>query len=106
MNNNYIKLTFMEYLLFPKNYTKQFIYICIYIYLNTFISQMNFFAKERVTDVENKLMVTEGVCAELLHSCLTLQDPMDCSPPGSSVHVILQGSVLEWTAMPFSRESS
>ena len=39
-------------------------------------------------------------------SCLTLCDPMDCSPPGSSVHGILQVRILEWVAMPFSRGSS
>ena len=38
--------------------------------------------------------------------CLTLWDPMDCSPPGSSVHGILQARTLEWVAMPFSRGSS
>ena len=31
-----------------------------------------------------------------LHSCPTLCDPMDCSPPGSSVHRILQARILEW----------
>ena len=39
-------------------------------------------------------------------SCLTLCNPMDYSPPGSSVHGILQARILECTAMPFSRESS
>ena len=38
-------------------------------------------------------------------SCLTLCDPMYC-PPGSSVHGILQARILEWVAMPSSRESS
>ena len=38
--------------------------------------------------------------------CLTLCDPMDCSCPGSSVHVILQARILEWVAMPSSRGSS
>ena len=33
-------------------------------------------------------------------------DPMDCSPSGSSVHGILQGGILEWVAVPFSRGSS
>ena len=33
-------------------------------------------------------------------------DPMDCSPPGSSAHGILQTEILEWFAMPFSRGSS
>ena len=34
--------------------------------------------------------------------CLTLRDPMDCSPPGSSVHGIFQARVLEWGAIAFS----
>ena len=39
-------------------------------------------------------------------SCPTLCDPVDCSPPGSSVLGILQARILEWLAIPFSRESS
>ena len=39
-------------------------------------------------------------------SCLTPCDPMDCSPPGSSVQEILQATMLEWAAIPFSRGSS
>ena len=39
-----------------------------------------------------------------LWSCLTLHHPMDCSPPGSSVHGILQARILERVAMPFSRD--
>ena len=39
-------------------------------------------------------------------SCPTLCDPMDCSPPGSSVLGILQARILEWVAIPFSRGSS
>ena len=39
-------------------------------------------------------------------SCPTLCDPIDCIPPGSSVHGILQARILEWVAMPFSRVSS
>ena len=34
-------------------------------------------------------------------SCPTLCDPMDCSPPGSSVHAILQARILECVAIPF-----
>ena len=48
----------------------------------------------------------QGVCAKLLQLCSTLCDPMDCSPPGSSVHGILQARMLEWVAMPSSRGSS
>ena len=36
-------------------------------------------------------------------SCLTLSDPMDCSPPGSSIHGILQARVLKWGAIAFSK---
>ena len=37
--------------------------------------------------------------SEVALSCLTLRDPMDCSPPGSSVHGIFQAGVLEWGAI-------
>ena len=46
-----------------------------------------------------------GMHAKLLQSCPTLCDPMDCSPPGSSVHGILQARILEWVDMPSSRGS-
>ena len=36
--------------------------------------------------------------------CLTLCNPMDCSPPGSSVHGILQPRILEWVAVSSSRD--
>ena len=44
--------------------------------------------------------------SEVAQSCPTLCDPVDCSPPGSSAHGILQARVLEWVAISFSRESS
>ena len=37
--------------------------------------------------------------SEVAQSCLTLSDPMDCSPPGSSVHGIFQARILEWGAI-------
>ena len=40
--------------------------------------------------------------SEIAKSCLTLSDPMDCSPPGSSIHGIFQARVLEWGAIAFS----
>ena len=43
------------------------------------------------------------LCAQ---SCSTLCNPMDCGPPGSSVHGILLARILEWIAMPSSRGSS
>ena len=40
--------------------------------------------------------------SEVTQSCPTLSDPMDCSPPGSSIHGIFQARVLEWDAIAFS----
>ena len=53
-------------------------------------------------------MATVCAClrAELLQSCLTLCDPMNCSLPGSSVHGIPQARILEWVAISSSRGSS
>ena len=48
------------------------------------------------------------VCMQNLESYPSLYDPMDCSPPGSSVHGILQAKILKykWVLMPSSRGSS
>ena len=40
--------------------------------------------------------------SEVAQTCPTLCDPMDCSPPGSSVHGIFQARVVEWVAIAFS----
>ena len=42
----------------------------------------------------------------ITQSCLTLCDPMDCSPQGSSIHEIVLARTVEWVAIPFSRGSS
>ena len=44
--------------------------------------------------------------SEVAQSCLTLCDPADCRPPGSSVHGTVQARILEWVAVSFSRGSS
>ena len=41
--------------------------------------------------------------SEVAQSCPTLHDPMDCSPPGSSIHGIFEARVLEWGAFAFSK---
>ena len=46
------------------------------------------------------------VHAKSLQSCLTVWDPMNCSPPGSLVYGILQARILKWVAMPSSRGCS
>ena len=45
-------------------------------------------------------------CCFVDKSCPSLCDPMDCSPPGSSVHGICQARILEWVAISFSGGSS
>ena len=44
--------------------------------------------------------------SEVIQSCPTLCDPMDCSLPGSSVHGSLQARILEWVAISFTNEIS
>ena len=54
----------------------------------------------------NEIITNNSLSVLVAQSCLTLGGPMDCSPPGSSVHGILRARVLEWVAIPFSRGSS
>ena len=58
-----------------------------------------FFQKDK--KLNNSKIQYEVLVAQ---TCLTLCNPMDCSPPDSSVHGILQARILEWVAIPFSRE--
>ena len=44
--------------------------------------------------------------SEVAQSCPTLCDPVDCSPPGSSIHEILPAGILEWVTISFSSGSS
>ena len=50
-----------------------------------------------------KILSITSACAAVAQSCPTLGDPVDCSPPGSSVHGTLQARVLEWGAISFSK---
>ena len=61
------------------------------------------------TELVQRKTVTHGslkVKVFITQSCSTLSDPMDCSPPGSSVHRTLQVRILEWVAILSSRGSS
>ena len=58
------------------------------------------------TATQKKNCMTGYIHAKLLQSCPILNDPVDCSLPGSSVHEVLQASILERVAMPFSKVSS
>ena len=53
-------------------------------------------------EVPPKVLFKICMCAKSLQSCVSLCDPMDCNPPGSSVHGVLQARILEWVAVPSS----
>ena len=57
-------------------------------------------------ETDRTMINISPVHAKSLQSCQALCNPMDCRPPSSSVHRILQARRLEWVAIPFSRISS
>ena len=63
-----------------------------------------------LSDRHASLCVLITLCAHFVcsaaHPCPILCGPLDCSPPGSSVHGIFQARVLVWVAIPYSRRSS
>ena len=56
--------------------------------------------------IRNNKLHNHLMHAKALWSCLTLCNPRDCSPPGSSIHGSLQARILEWVAISYSRGSS
>ena len=58
------------------------------------------------TRIRNETWCEFHVCVLVAQLCPTLCDPMDCSPPDSSVYGILQARILGWVAIPFSKVSS
>ena len=75
--------------------------------LGTGLSTQSPYLAYQSSEVEFRQSVCVCVCVCVSHSVVSdCCDPMDCSPPGSSVHGISQASVLEWGVIPFSRGSS
>ena len=64
------------------------------------------FTLPKLVGLTNTCCVHACMHIKSLQLCLTLHDPMDYSPPGPSVHGILQARILEWVAMLSSRGSS
>ena len=58
--------------------------------------------KYKLGILDEHIHTAVAAAAKLLQSCPTLCDPIDSSPPGSSVHGIFQAKVLEWVAIAFS----
>jgi len=62
--------------------------------------------KRSTLEMGKRLLGQKRLVVWVAQLCLTRCDPMDCSPPGSSVHEIFQARILEWIAIPSSRGSS
>ena len=89
---------FFSFMSFINEFESRIILGCRYILIFNKVLLHSF--KKNIIQKENEKKVL------VAQSCPTLCDPMDCSPPGSSVHGILQERVLEWVAMSFSRGPS
>ena len=77
-------------------------------YINTYMNKPLSKLKPILSPCSYELMLlkwSEVNWSEVAQSCPTLCDPMDWSPPGSSVHGIFQARVLEWGAIAFSGET-
>ena len=81
---------------FPLIWTKVYKKVGCMLYKNCKLCSKNY---------KDFLLGRECVHAKLLESCLTVT-LKDCSPPGPSVYRIFQARILEWVALPSSRESS
>ena len=72
--------------------------------LPTSLGKMERQEQKAVTEAATEALL--NACVYLKSVCLTFCDPMDCSPPGSSVHGILQARILVWVALSYSGGSS
>ena len=82
------------------------------IYYNYFaVDKLRFLVGVSISDSQKLVECIDrkvegyAAAAKSLQSCPTLCDPMDSSPPGSSVHRILQAKILEWVAISFSKKA-
>ena len=69
-----------------------------------YIEKSELIRQNRVRNLN--LVLSNICCCWVTKSCLTLSNPMDCSPPGPSVHGISQARMLEWVALSFPKGSS
>ena len=76
---------------------------CRLYYKDSHQSNMALAQKQKYRSTEQDIKPHVCVHVKSLQSCLTLCNPMDCSPQASSVHEILQTRIREWIAMPSSR---
>ena len=96
---------------FPKPFWSLWIYplVAINIFVLAILGTMYFWLIISLISIHCNFRCIFGLFKHrgvlVAQSCLTLCKPTDCSPPGSSVHGILQSRILEWVAIPFSSGS-
>ena len=78
-------------------YVYVYMCVCLYVYVCVYMCVC-------VYTVHTDIHTMEHCCCLVADSCLTLCIPMDCSPPGSSVHGISQARILEWVTIFFSKD--
>ena len=88
------------FLIYPNNFIQKSVATVTYI-----ITHIHMLTEEELEAQERWREWGEGE-GEVVQSCPTLCDPMDCSSLGSSLHGILQARILEWVAIPSIRGSS
>ena len=76
-----------------------YVYMCVCLYVHVCV-----YMCVCVYTVHTDIHTMEHRCCLVAESCLTLCIPMDCIPPGSSVHGISQARILEWVTIFFSRD--
>ena len=81
-------------------------YSCMVLTPSFVAKKISAFISERDTQHTHSLLFNDLTLCVHTQSCLTLCDPMDCGPLGSSVHGISQARILEWVAMSYFRGSS
>ena len=84
------------------------IHVCLCAYICTYVCIFSWQRDKRGV-IKSLTMMNPTIednwsflLCSVAQSCLTLWGPMDCSPPGSSVHGILQEKILEWGAISYS----
>ena len=85
---------------------KRRFHVYIFNTLLYWISEWVSYIQHNALEVVSWYICSISVVCLVTKSYLALCNPMDCSPPGSSVHEIFQARILEWSAISYSRGSS
>ena len=89
---------------FQRSLKLSFLFVCFSFLCSASVISSTLFSSSLLHSSvsSNLLSITSAAAVKLLQSCATLWDPIEGSPPGSSVPWILQARTLEWVAISFS----